>query len=247
MVGSGEISRALIVVTKTRKRGKIGSQLCQSGSAPDSSGVCGSRSARTSPAKQRMEMSPNPRFLTPGAQQEAPLGHWRFWRFPAKLGDIWSPPRKRPYVFCLNGYPFLTAPPEDAADFAKSSLDCGPAHPFNPEESDHGHQPMHCRESFQKPFLRSQANLWIIPRTGTGLSSKNANSRENPDGKHRAALALCVSTEHCLASCPILHKKFWHGIMLQIKHPADSPPHVQSQGAGVLYILPECFKDPGVT
>lgn len=202
MAGSGEIPRALIVVTKTGKRGKIWSQLSQSGSAPDQSDVCGLRSARTSPAKQRMEMFPNLRFLPPGTQQEAALGHWQFWLFPAKLGDIWSPLRKRPRVFCLNGYPFLMAPPEDAADFGKSSQDCGPAHPFNPEESDHGRQPMHCREIFQKPFLRSQANLWIIPRTGTGLSAwaKNTNSRENPDGKPRAALALCVSTEHCLAS-----------------------------------------------
>lgn len=156
---------------------------------------------------------------------------------------------KHPLVFSLDRYPFLTAPPEDAVGFGKSCPDCSPAHPFNPEESDHGYQPWHCKESFQKPFLRNQANLQIIRETETDLSAwaKNENSRENPDGEHRAVLATCVSTECCLAYCPVLHKKFWHGIVLQIKHPMDSPPHVQSQGAGVLYILAERFQDPGVT
>lgn len=32
----------------------------------------------------------------------------------------------------------------------------------------------------------------------------------------------CASSEHCSASRPVLRKKFWHGIALQIKHPTDS-------------------------
>lgn len=164
-------------------------------------------------------------------------------------GTFWSPPGKHPGVFSLEGYPFLTAPPEDAAAFGKSSPGCSPAHPLNPEKSDHGYQPRHRRESFQKPFPGSQANLGIILETRTELPAwaKNANSRQNSDGKHGATLAPCVSSEHCLASCADLRKKFWHGMVLQIKHPTDCPPHVRCQGAGVLCIPAERFQDPGVT
>lgn len=72
-------------------------------------------------------------------------------------------------MFSLNGYPFLTAPPEDAADLGKSSPDCGPAHAFNPEESDHGHQPWHCRESFQKPLSGAKQTSGSSLKQGQGF------------------------------------------------------------------------------
>lgn len=167
MVGSGEIPRALILVTKTGKKGKTGSHLCQSGSAPDPS-VAGGQPGHLQQSKGwKCPQIPSFFLLEHSGKRCRDVGD--FGLSQQSWGMFWSPPRKHPGVFSLDGYPFLPAPPEDAADFGKSSSGCGPAHPFNPEESDHGYQPRRCRESFQKPFLGSQANLWIIPKTGTEL------------------------------------------------------------------------------
>lgn len=92
MVGSGEIPQALILVTKTGKKGKTGSHVCQSGSAPDPS-VAGGQPGHIQQSKG-WKCPQIPGFFPLEHSKKCCLGVGDFGFSQQSWGMFWSPPRK---------------------------------------------------------------------------------------------------------------------------------------------------------